>query len=235
MTLSEIEKERYNRHIITTGFGEQGQLKLKTGRVLVIGAGGLGCPVIQYLVAAGVGKIGIVDSDTVSLSNLQRQILYTEDEIGQSKAKIAASKLSKLNALVNIQVYERFLTDEFADQIFPGYDVVVGCTDSYNSRYLIDRKSKQHNVPFVHGAIREFEGQLCVFNYKGSLSYPNLFGDQPTELTKPGGVVGAIPGIIGSLMSMEVLKILTGLGTVHSNKLLLYNALNNTFNQIAIM
>jgi len=235
MTLSEIEKERYNRHIITTGFGEQGQLKLKAGRVLVIGAGGLGCPVIQYLVAAGVGKIGIVDGDTVSLSNLQRQILYTEDEIGQSKAVIASAKMYKLNALVNIRVFDMFLTDELADQLFPDYDVVVGCTDSFTSRCLIDRKSIQYNIPFVHGAIREFEGQFCVFNHNGSLSYLDLFGNQAVEPIRPGGVVGAIPGIIGSLMSMEVLKILTGLGTVHSNELLLYNALNNTFNQIAIM
>ena len=234
MSLSQKEKDRYNRQIIINGFGEEGQLKLKAGKVLVIGAGGLGCPVIQYLVAAGAGTIGIVDGDTVSLSNLQRQILYSEEEIGQSKARIAASKLSKLNGLVNIQVYDRFLNEEFANQIFPEYDIVVGCTDSYNTRYLIDRKSKQHQIPFVHGAIREFEGQLCVFNYNGSLSYTDLFGVQPAELSKPGGVVGAIPGIIGSLMAMEVIKILTVSGTVHSNKLLLYNGLDNTFNQIWI-
>src|SRR5665647_1412006 len=136
MSLSQTEKDRYNRHIIINGLGEEGQLKLKAGKVLVIGAGGLGCPVIQYLVAAGAGTIGIVDGDTVSLSNLQRQILYSEEEIGQSKARIAASKLSKLNGLVNIQVYDRFLNEEFANQIFPEYDIVVGCTDSYNTRYL---------------------------------------------------------------------------------------------------
>jgi molybdopterin/thiamine biosynthesis adenylyltransferase len=234
MTLTQLEKERYNRHIITTGFGEEGQLKLKAAKVLVIGAGGLGCPVIQYMVAAGVGQIGIVDGDTVSLSNLQRQILYTEGEIGHPKAAIAAAKMNGLNASVDIRVFEKFLTEEFADQLFPNYDLVVGCTDNYDSRYLIDRKSKQHNIPFVHGAIREFEGQLCVLNYNGSSSYSNLFGAQPAELSKPGGVVGAIPGIIGSLMAMEAIKIITGLGKVHSNKLLLFNALDNSFNQVCL-
>lgn len=232
MNLTQSEKERYSRHLIIKDFGEEGQMKLKSGKVLVIGAGGLGCPVIQYLVAAGVGEIGIVDGDKVSLSNLQRQILYAEDEIGQSKSGIAGSKMTKLNSLVNIQVFDQFLTDELADQLFPDYDVVVGCTDNYNSRYLIDRKSKQYHIPFVHGSIHEFEGQLCVFNYKGSISYQDLFGIQPAEPTAPVGVVGSIPGIVGSLMSMEVIKILTGLGTVHSNKLLLYSAIDNTFRQL---
>jgi molybdopterin/thiamine biosynthesis adenylyltransferase len=234
MILSEEEKERYSRHIRIENFGEKGQLNLKTGKVLVIGAGGLGCPVIQYLVAAGVGKIGIVDGDTVSLSNLQRQILYVEKEIGQSKAEIAANKMGNLNKFVEILTYNEFLTSESAYKIFPHYDLVIGCTDSYSTRYLIDKKSIEHNIPFVHGAIREFEGQLCVFNYKGSPSYSDIFGSQPEELSKPGGVVGAIPGIIGSLMAMEVIKILTGLGAVVSNRLLLYNGLKNTFTYVNI-
>lgn len=232
--LSQTEKERYSRHLIINGFGEENQEKLKYSRVLVIGAGGLGCPVIQYLVAAGVGKIGIVDADVVSLSNLQRQILYAEDEIGQSKANIAAFKMSKLNSSVNIQVFDRFLTEELADQLFTEYDVVIGCTDNFDSRYLIDTKSKQFAIPFVHGSIHEFEGQLCVFNFRGSCSYLDLFGMQPMEPSVPIGVVGAIPGVIGSLMAMEAIKIITGTGTVNANKLLIYNALENSFNQFAI-
>ena len=234
MTLLEEEKERYSRHIRIENFGEESQLKLKKGRVLVIGAGGLGCPVIQYLVAAGVGKIGIVDGDSVSLSNLQRQILYSENEIGQSKVEIAASKMDDLNKFVDIKTYNEFLTSESADTIFPNYDLVVGCTDSYGTRYLIDKKSIEHNIPFIHGAIFEFEGQLSVFNYKGSPSYADIFGAQPAELSAPGGVVGALPGIIGSLMAMEVIKILTELGTVLSNNLFLYNGLKNTFTHINI-
>lgn len=234
MTLSIIEKERYSRHLLINGFGEERQEKLKSARVLVIGAGGLGCPVMQYLVAAGIGNIGIVDGDVVSPSNLQRQILYTEEEIGQPKAEIAVAKMSKLNGSVNIHIYNRYLTDDFAAQLFPEYDVVVGCTDNFNSRYIIDVNSKRFNIPFVHGSIREFEGQLCVFNYKGSCSYSDLFGEQPADPTTPIGVIGAIPGIIGSLMAMEVLKIVTGMGAVSANRLLLYNALDNSFNQLAI-
>lgn len=234
MTLSTIEKDRFSRHLLINGFAEENQQKLKSARILVIGAGGLGCPVIQYLVAAGIGNIAIVDGDVVSLSNLQRQILYTEEEIGQPKAEIAATKMSKLNGSVNIHIYNRFLTDDFAAQLFSEYDVVVGCTDNYNSRYLIDMYSKKHNIPFVHGSIREFEGQLCVFNYNNGCSYSDLFGSQPAEPPTPLGVIGAIPGIIGSLMAMEVLKIVTGIGAVSSNRLLLYNALDNSFNQLMI-
>lgn len=234
MKLTEQEYERYNRHLVVKDFGENGQLKLKAGRVLVIGAGGLGCPVIQYLVAAGVGKIGIVDGDMVSLSNLQRQILYTEADIGLSKSCIAAANMRKLNSAIEIKEYDEYLTFDTADKLFPDYDIVVGCTDSYSSRYLIDSKCIQFRMPFVHGAIREFDGQLAVFNYQGSPSYAEIFGCKPDELYKPGGVMGATPGIVGSLITMEVIKILTGLGTVLSNRLLLYNGLENTFTHINI-
>lgn len=232
MELTEIEAERYSRHLRISSFGAEAQMKLKAGRVLVIGAGGLGCPVIQYLTAAGVGSIGIVDADVVSLSNLQRQILYTEHEIRKSKAAIAASKMAGLNSLVNISVLDEFLTNEVADLLFPNFDVVVGATDNYNSRYLIDQKSRQHNIPFVHGAIREFEGQLSVFNYRGSGSYVDIFGDQPAEPLAPMGVVGAIPGIIGSMMALEVIKILANQGDVLCDTLLLFNGLDNSFRKI---
>lgn len=234
MILSTEEKERYDRHVRIPDFGEEKQLKLKSARVLVIGAGGLGCPVIQYLVAAGIGKLTLVDGDVVSRSNLQRQILFTEAEIGQSKAEIAARKMQQLNSAANIKVYNQFLTDKLAAQLLPEHDVVVGCTDNYKSRYCIDHYSKKFNIPFVHGAIREFEGQLSVFNYKGSGSYFDLFGLQPSEPASPLGVVGAMPGVIGSLMALEVIKIVADLGSVMSNKLLLYNALMNSFCQIDI-
>lgn len=234
MILSTEEKERYDRHVRIPDFGEEKQLKLKSARVLVIGAGGLGCPVIQYLIAAGIGKLTLVDGDVVSRSNLQRQILFTEAEIGQSKAEIAARKMQQLNSAANIKVYNQFLTDKLAAQLLPEHDVVVGCTDNYKSRYCIDHYSKKFNIPFVHGAIREFEGQLSVFNYKGSGSYFDLFGLQPSEPASPLGVVGAMPGVIGSLMALEVIKIVADLGSVMSNKLLLYNALMNSFCQIDI-
>ncbi|HLP03884.1 MAG TPA: HesA/MoeB/ThiF family protein [Paludibacter sp.] len=232
MMLSQSEKERYNRHIIMHGFGEEGQAKLKNAKVLVVGAGGLGCPVMQYLVAAGVGTIGIVDGDVVSLSNLQRQVLYTESEVGQSKAGLSGAKMKQLNSAVDIHVYNRYLTSDFADELFPGYDVVVGCTDNYESRHIIDANSKRHNIPFVHGSICGFEGQLCVFNYNNSYSYADIFGSEPANLSSPVGVVGAIPGIIGSMMAMETIKIVTGIGQVLANRLLLYDALKNSFSQL---
>ena len=232
MELNQSEKDRYSRHIIIEGFGEEGQIKLKQAKVLVVGVGGLGCPVIQYLVAAGVGTLGIIDADVVSLSNLQRQILYTESELGQSKAQLSASKMSGLNSNVTIHIYNRYLTDDFAEEIFSDYDVVVGCTDNYNSRYIIDVHSKKCHVPFVHGSIYEFEGQLSVFNYQNSCSYSDIFGFAPAEPSDPVGVVGAIPGIIGSLMAMETIKIITEKGDVIANGLLLYNALENSFRNI---
>ncbi len=234
MSLTEIEKERYARHLIINDFGEEKQLKLKKAKVLVVGSGGLGCPVIQYLVAGGIGKVGIVDGDNVSLSNLQRQILFTEEEIGQSKAEITATKMSKLNSNVSIHIYNRYLDDKLAQEIIPEYDVVMGCTDNYYSRYLLDKYTKLQNIPFVHGSIFEFEGQLCVFNYKNGCSYSDVFGESPVEPTNPVGVIGAIPGIIGSLMAMEAIKIVTEIGVVHSNSLLLYDALENSFRQISL-
>lgn len=232
--LSQTEKERYSRHLMMPDFGETAQLKLKNSAVLIIGAGGLGCPVIQYLVAAGVGKMGIVDGDVVSLSNLQRQILYTEHEVGQSKVELTAKKMSQLNSCTEIVVYNEFLTETLANKIFADYDLVIGCTDNFESRYLIDATSKQFEIPFVHGSIAEFEGQLCVFNYKGSISYCELFGEQTSNQAVPKGVVGAIPGIIGSLMAMEAVKIITDIGKVNASSLLIYNALENSFNQIRL-
>lgn len=234
MSLSKKEIERYNRHLIIDGFDQEKQLKLKNAKVLVIGAGGLGCPVIQYIVAAGVGTLGIVDGDVVSLTNLQRQILFTEAEIGISKAEITASKMSKLNSETKIHTYNCFLNDEMADELFPKYDIIIGCTDNYDSRYCIDKMTKKHNIPFVHGSIHEFEGQLSVFNYKGSCSYADVFGEKPTKKGNAVGVIGALPGIIGSLMAMETLKIISGMGEVIANRMLLYNALDNSFNQLKI-
>jgi molybdopterin/thiamine biosynthesis adenylyltransferase len=234
MSLSEIEKERYNRHLIIDGFAEENQLKLKNAKVLVVGAGGLGCPVIQYLVAAGVGTVGIFDGDVVSLSNLQRQILFTEEEVGQSKAVISASKMSKLNSQVSIHIYNVYLTNELADDIFPTYDIVIGCTDNFYSRYIINNYSKMHNLPFIHGSIGGYEGQFCVFNYPEGISYSDIFGDIPPESTDPVGVIGALPGIIGSLMALEAIKIITNQGEIHSDKLLIFDALTNSFRHLKL-
>lgn len=225
--LDDSEKERYNRHIIISEIGEKGQLKLKNAKVLVIGAGGLGSPILLYLAAAGVGTIGIVDGDDVSISNLQRQVLFSESEVGENKATVAAARLTKLNSTVTVLAYSFFLDERMADDVVADYDIVVGATDNYKSRYLLDAICTRQNKPFVNGSISEFCGQIGVFNHKKSPSYATLFPDSPEEVKMPIGVMGILPGIIGSLMASEVVKIITEIGDVLSGKLLSYDALTN--------
>ncbi len=226
--LSKENKERYNRQLILNEVGEVGQLKLMAAKVLVVGAGGLGCPVLQYLVAAGIGKIGIVDNDVVSLSNLQRQILYGEEELSESKAYIAKNKLQKNNNEAHIQVYNTFLNQENIMDIISSYDIVLGATDNFESRYLIDEYSKKVGIPFIHGSVEGFEGQYSVFNYKNKISYSDVFPSQP-ELPQDHvvGVIGALPGIIGSMMAMEVIKICCNLKNVAADALYIFKSLEN--------
>lgn len=232
MSLSNNEKERYNRHLIISEIGEKGQLKLKAAKVLVIGAGGLGSPLLMYLAGGGIGHIGIVDGDEVSLSNLQRQVLYKESEVGQSKSDLAAQKLKELNSDVELVSYPYFLDEDKADALIAEYDIVVGATDNFKSRYLLDTICKKQNKPFVNGAISEFSGQVGVFNYAGAPAYSDLFPEHPEEAKMPIGVMGVLPGVIGSMMAVEVVKIVTGIGEVLSGKLLSYDALANNVNVI---
>ncbi len=223
--MNKQQLDRYARHIILPEIGEAGQEELASAKVLVVGAGGLGAPILQYLVAAGIGAIGIMDADVVSLSNLQRQILYREDQIGMPKVDKAKLMLSQLNSECQLDTYPYHLTEENAEQIISKYDIVVGATDNFASRLLIDKYSKQMSKPFVHGSICEFSGQVSVFNYKGGYSYTDLFPDQPNENLLPLGVMGVLPGIIGSMQAAEVIKIVLGIGEVLSGKLLMYDVL----------
>ncbi|WP_421919122.1 HesA/MoeB/ThiF family protein [Marinifilum sp.] len=230
--MNKEQLERYNRHIILSEIGVEGQKKLLDAKVLVVGAGGLGAPALQYLVAAGVGNIGIVDADTVSLSNLQRQILYRENQIDQSKAEQAKQTLNQLNSDVQITTYPFMIDDTNAEEIISGYDLIVGATDNFESRKCIDRISKQQGKAFVHGSIGEFEGQISVLNHNGGPSYFDLFSDTPDETTMPLGVLGVLPGIIGSMQACEVIKIILGIGDVLSGKLLIYDALTHNTNVV---
>jgi molybdopterin/thiamine biosynthesis adenylyltransferase/rhodanese-related sulfurtransferase len=227
--LTSEEKKQYNRHLILNEIGEEGQLKLKQAKVLVIGAGGLGCPVLQYLTAAGVGTIGIIDDDVVDQSNLQRQILYTVDDIGISKAKTAAKRLSRLNPFVNFKVYQEKLTKENAILVFSNYDIIVDGSDNFSTRYLANDAAVITNKPLVYGAIFKFEGQVSVFNYKGSGTYRCLYPTPPKPNESPNcseiGVLGVLPGIIGSLQANETIKIICGIGEVSANKLFIYDSL----------
>lgn len=227
--LSAKETDQYQRHLSLPGFGVEGQLKLKNSSVLVIGAGGLGCPVLQYLVAAGVGKIGIVDDDFVDLSNLQRQVLFNHEDIGSSKAKVAKSKLSLLNPNIEIIDYPDRFNSVNAENLLRGFDVVVDGTDNFSTRYLINDACIIYDKILVYGAIFQFEGQVSVFNFNNGPTYRCLFPAPPSSNALPScseiGVLGVLPGIIGNLQALEVIKVITGLGDPLSGRVLLYDAL----------
>ncbi|OIQ93637.1 putative adenylyltransferase/sulfurtransferase MoeZ [mine drainage metagenome] len=236
MALSNKEYERYSRQILLQQFGESAQLKLLNTKVLVVGAGGLGCPLLQYLTAAGIGVIGIVDDDIVSLSNLHRQILFSTNDIGLPKTERAAAILKQLNPTVSINTYQFKITNQNALELIDDYDVVIDGTDNFAARYLINDACVLKKKPLIYGSVYQFEGQVAVFNVMienlaASANYRDLFPIQPTEDEIPScneaGVLGVLPGIIGMMMANECIKLITGIGTPLTNKLIIYNALNN--------
>lgn len=227
--LTKDDLDRYHRQLIIPAVGEAGQEKLKGARVLVTGAGGLGSPVLMYLAAAGVGTIGIIDSDEVSTSNLQRQVLYNTKDITRLKAEAAAERISLLNPLITVHPFPLRLTEENADELLGGYDIAVDCSDNYSTRYLLSDATRKAEIPLVYGAVYQFMGQASVFNYKGGPSYRDLFPEEmlPGDIkTDPPGIIGALPGIIGSVQACEVIKIITGTGDILSGKLLQIDALS---------
>jgi adenylyltransferase/sulfurtransferase len=231
-----ITYERYQRQIILKEFGEQGQQKLLQAKVLVIGAGGLGCPVLQYLAAAGIGTIGIVDDDTVALNNLHRQVLYSVNDIGLLKAERAASVLQRLNPEINIIPFIQRLTVENALEIMQSFDIIIDGTDNFATRYMINDACVLLNKPLVYGAISQFEGQAAIFNYRQKnndmpVNYRDIFPQPPKDdeilNCAEAGVLGVLPGIIGTMMANETIKLITCIGKPLINRLLTYNALNN--------
>jgi sulfur-carrier protein adenylyltransferase/sulfurtransferase len=227
--LTQGERERYSRQVMLPEIGEAGQLTLKKARVLVVGAGGLGCPVLQYLGAAGVGTIGIVDGDIVSLSNLQRQVLYAMADIGVSKAERAAEVIARLNPDIQVLSYPVFVSNENVLQLVDDYDIVVDGSDNFDTRYLLSDACIMTNKPLVSGAIFRFEGQVSVFNFKGGPTYRCLFPEPPGAGESPNcaeiGVVATLPGIVGTIQANEVIKMITGAGEVLSGRLLVIDAL----------
>lgn len=238
MELTKGEVDQYQRHLSLKNFGLQKQLKLKESSVLVVGAGGLGCPALQYLSAAGVGKLGIVDDDVVDSSNLQRQILFTHEDIGLPKAQKAAERLSLSNPHIQIKAYVERLTAENARNLFQDYDVIVDGTDNFLSRYLINDACILFDKPLIHGSINQFDGMVSVFNLNGGPTYRCLFPEQPDPSSIPScaeaGVLGVLPGIIGCWQAMEAIKVLTEIGSTLSGKLLMYNALTQVTRIIKI-
>ena len=231
-----MNEERYQRQTNLNGFGIEGQRKLKQAKVLVVGAGGLGVPVLTYLNAMGVGTLGIVDADVVSLSNLHRQVLYTEDMVGTSKVLAAKDQLLRQNSNTQIETYQTYLTVANALNIIKDYDIVVDATDNFPTRYLINDACVIANKPFVYGALHAFEGQVSVFNYKGGPTYRCLFPTMPAADAVPNcnenGVLGILPGIIGNLQALEVVKIVAEIGDVLSGFLLLFDTLSQRTQQI---
>ncbi len=231
-----MNAKRYARQTILKDFGEEGQQKLADAKVLVVGAGGLGVPVLTYLNAMGVGTIGIVDDDVVSLTNLHRQVLYIEADIGKSKTLSVIKTLQKQNSDTRLIGHETFLSLENALEIIQAYDIIVDATDNFPTRYLINDACVILNKPFVYGALHGYEGQVSVFNHREGPTYRCLFPDMPKEDEVPNcnehGVLGIIPGIIGNLQALETIKLITGIGNLLSGELLLYNGLSQTLLKI---
>jgi molybdopterin/thiamine biosynthesis adenylyltransferase len=226
---------RYNRQMMLPEIGDDGQEKLKKAKVLVIGAGGLGCPILQYLATAGVGTIGIIDFDKIELHNLHRQILYTEDQVGQHKATIAKIKLEALNPLITIMVFEEKLISENAVRIIQAFDYIVDGSDNFETRYLVNDTCVQQGKALVYGSILKFEGQLAVFNHNGSKNLRDIFPEPPSSKDVPNcnlnGVLGTLPGIIGTMMAHETLKLIMDLPTL-ANELVLFNTINWGFTKL---
>lgn len=229
--LSETERKRYHRHLILPEFGAAAQNKLKNAKILVVGAGGLGCPALLYLTAAGVGTIGIIDSDQVTLSNLQRQVLYSPNDIGKKKVDAAKARLNNLNEHIVIHTYPEPLQQENALKLISDYDLVIDGTDNFATRYLINDACVITGKPFIYGSIFKFEGQVSVFNYADGPTYRCLFPTPPDPGSVPAcgdiGVLGVLPGLIGTYQATEAIKVITDIGTPLSGQLLLINTLNN--------
>lgn len=237
--MSDAELERYARHIVLREVGGQGQKKLRAARVLVVGAGGLGSPVLQYLAAAGVGTLGVIDDDVVSASNLQRQVLFTEDDVGKPKVFAAQAKLKALNPFVELLPYNRKFTAEIGADLVADFDLVLDGTDTFATRALVNKACVAAGKPLVSGAIGQWEGQVTIFDpAKGDPCYACLFPTEPADGLAPScaeaGVVGALPGIIGSMMASEAIKDIVGAGKSLRGEMLIFDALYGESRKIRI-
>jgi sulfur-carrier protein adenylyltransferase/sulfurtransferase len=238
--LTPREIRRYSKQIMIGEIGITGQEKLKKSRILVIGAGGLGCAVLQYLTAAGAGKIAIAEFDRVDETNLQRQVLYGSNDVGKLKSIIAKDRLEHLNSLVDIEIFNLRLDSTNAVNTIANFDIVVDATDNFEARYIINDACVIMNKPMVHGSIYKWEGLVSVFNYKGGATYrcynpvareKDFKNPAPSQV----GLFGVLPGITGTLMANEVIKIICETGEVLSGKVLLFNIQNNTFNTFSVI
>ncbi len=238
VTLSRDEMERFSRHLILPEVGLEGQKRLKAGKVLCIGTGGLGSPLLLYLAAAGVGRLGIVDFDVVDASNLQRQVIHSTSGVGQLKIESAKQRILEINPHCQVDLYNTRLQASNALEIFSDYDIVVDGTDNFPTRYLVNDACVLTGKPNVYGSIFRFEGQATVFNYEDGPNYRDLYPEPPPPGLVPscaeGGVLGILPGIIGVIQATETVKILLGQGTTLSGRLLLYDSLKMSFRELKL-
>jgi sulfur-carrier protein adenylyltransferase/sulfurtransferase len=238
-TLAPTQRTRYSRHVLIPEVGETGQLRLLDARVLLVGAGGLGSPAALYLAAAGVGTLGIIDADVVDETNLQRQIVHSTERLGEPKVDSARRTLTALNPDVDVVTYRERLSSDNVDRILePGWDVIVDGADNFPTRYLVNDASVWHGIPVVHGSIFRFEGQVTVFKPGEGPCYRCLFPQPPPPELAPscaeGGVLGVLPGVIGSLQASEALKLALGIGEPLVGRLLLFDALAATFAEVKL-
>lgn len=231
--------DRFERQVILPGFGPEGQARLRSASVLVIGAGGLGCPILLYLAAAGVGKIGIVDGDSVAKSNLNRQVLYGEKDLGKNKAETAARHFQEKYKDIKWEIFPEFITVENAQELISGFDLIIDGTDNFPTRYLVNDACVLQDKPLVFGAIYQHEGQVSVFNLgENACNYRDLYPQMPAASEIPNcsetGVLGVLPGIIGNLMALEAIKVLSGLGKPLKNRVLFFNSLTSQTYEVDI-
>ena len=237
MALTNMEQQRYKRHLMLPQVDSEGQLKIKNSKVLVVGVGGLGGPVAMQLACAGVGTIGLVDFDVVDISNLQRQLIYIETDIGKSKVQMAKARLEAMNSDIKVVCIEDKLDETNATEIFEKYDIIVDATDNFDARYVISDTCVKLGKPHVYGAIYEFYGQVAVLGGNGPCL--RCLNPQPPKKgeiieAKDVGVLGAIPGVIGSLQACETLKLITGAGKTLKGRMVFIDMLNMKFDEVEI-
>ena len=235
LSLDATQLDRYSRHIIMDEVGPEGQKRLLDARVLVVGAGGLGAPVIQYLAAAGVGTLGIVDDDVVERSNLQRQVIHHDADVGRPKVDSAAAFVEGLNPDVDVETYETRLEKSNVEEVVPGYDLVVDASDNFPTRYLLNDFCRLREIPIAHGAIYKFEGQLTTL-VPGGPCYRCLFPEAPEPGTVPDcattGVLGVLPGTVGCIQATEAVKLILDAGDLLTGQLLFYDAMELSFEKV---
>lgn len=231
MILNDNEVKFYEKNLKLEEIGNDGQNKLKKSRVLVLGAGGLGCPALLYLATSGVGKIGIVDFDIVSVSNLHRQILYTSEDLGESKAITAKRKLKKINPFIEIEAYNLKISEENIDELITDYDIILDSSDNFETRYIIEKACTKQKKIVVHASVSRFQGQVTVFTPETGC-YNCLFPESPSETgieeNKENMIFGPVTGIIGTMQAIETLKVILNIGSISTNCLLCYNSLDNS-------